>query len=140
MRPGLEAVMWWERRRVVFNLAVLGAGIASVATVLLVGARLVRPGEDVVEPLVIVAGVPAYALAANACYCLGWVSELLWSGGDLARTAPLRNRVFRVGLWFSVGVTLLPGVVVPAVWAIFGFHHAASPDPAISGIAPALRP
>jgi len=32
--------------------------------------------------------------------------------------------VFRVGIWFSVGVTLLPAVLVPAMWAIFGFHHA----------------
>lgn len=58
-----------------------------------------------------------------ADYCLGWVTELLWSGGDTSRTAPLRKRVFRVGIWFSVGVTLLPAVLVPVMWAIFGFHH-----------------
>lgn len=37
MRPALEAVLWWERRRIPFNLAVLAAGIVSGLTVLLIG-------------------------------------------------------------------------------------------------------
>src|SRR6266545_814774 len=99
MSPALEVVLWWEWRRILFNLAVLGAGIVSGLTVLLIGGRLVHPGEDVVEPIAVLAGFPVYAFVANACYCLGWVTELLWSGGDASRTAPLRRRVFRVGLW-----------------------------------------
>jgi hypothetical protein len=51
MKPALEVVLWWERRRVVFNLAVLTAGIVTVATVLLIGGRMVDPGEDLIEPL-----------------------------------------------------------------------------------------
>jgi len=127
MKPALVVLLWWERRRIVFNLVVLAAGIVTVATVLLVGSRLVDPGEDVVEPVALVAAVLVYAFLANACYCLGWVTELLWAGGDPSRTAPLRARVFRLGLWFSVAVTLLPAVAIPAAWAILGFHHRTSP-------------
>lgn len=124
MNQAWEVVWWWERRRIPFNLAVLAAGIVSVLTVLLIGGRLVHSGEDVVEPVALFAGVAVYAFAANACFCLGWITELLWSGGDSSRTAPVRSRVFRVGVWFSVGVTLLPAVLVPGIWAIFGFQHA----------------
>lgn len=123
MSPAFEVVWWWERRRILFNLAVLAAGIVSGLSVLLIGSRLVHPGEDIIEPMAIFAGVAAYAFVANACYCLGWVTELLWSGGDTSRTAQLRGRVFRVGVWFSIGVTLLPAVLVPTMWAIFGLHH-----------------
>lgn len=101
----------------------LAAGVVSGSSVLLIGSRLVHPGEDVIEPMAIFAGVAAYAFVANACYCLGWITELLWSGGDTSRTAQLRGRVFRVGIWFSVAVTLLPAVLVPTMWAISGFHH-----------------
>lgn len=123
MSPAWEVVWWWERRRIVFNLAVLAAGIVSVLAVLLTGSRLL-PGEDVFEPLGLLVGAAAYAFAANACFCLGWITELLWSGGDTSRTAPVRRRLFRVGVWSSIGVTRLPGVLVPAIWAIFGFQHA----------------
>lgn len=123
MSPAFEVVWWWERRRILFNLAVLAAGIVSGLTVLLIGSLLVHPGEDVIEPMAILVGVPAYAFVANACYCLGWVTELLWSGGDVSRTAQLRGRVFRVGVWISVGMTLLPAVAVPTLWALVGFHH-----------------
>jgi hypothetical protein len=123
MSPAFEVVWWWERRRIVFNVAVLAAGIVSGFSVLLIGSRFVPSGEDVIEPPAIFAGVAAYAFLANACYCLGWVTELLWSGGDTSRTAQLRGRVFRVGIWFSVGVTLLPAVLAPITGAIFGFHH-----------------
>lgn len=94
MSPALEVVLWWERRRFPFNLAVLAAGIVSGLTVLLVGARLVHPGEDVIEPVAVFAGIAVYAIVANACYCLGWVTELLWSGGDTSRTAPLSGACF----------------------------------------------
>jgi hypothetical protein len=82
MSQAWEVVWWWERRRIPFNLAVLAAGIVSVLTVLLIGGRLVHPGEDVVEPVALFAGAAVYAFAANACFCLGWITELLWSGGD----------------------------------------------------------
>jgi hypothetical protein len=85
------------------------------------------------------AGVALYALLANACYCLGWVTELLWSGGDTSRTAPLRARVFRAGILFSVGVTLLPAVLLPILWAIFGVGHASSQHATPIDV-PRLRP
>jgi hypothetical protein len=117
-----DAIIWWEKRRILFNLAVLAAGLLSGLVIELIGSRLVQPGEDVEEPLGIIVGVIVYALAANACYTLGWITEILWSDADTPRIDAKRRKVFRFGLIFSVVLTLLPGVLVPIAWAIWGFQ------------------
>jgi hypothetical protein len=123
MRPTFDAIAWWEWRRIPFNVMVVISGAASFAAILLVGARLVNPGEDVVEPLAVIFGGVAYLIGANALYTLGWVTELLWSGGDTRRTEPLRAGIYRKGVIFSVALTLLPGILVPLLWWMFGFQH-----------------
>jgi hypothetical protein len=122
MKRAREAIVWWEKRRIVFNLAVLAAGLVSGLAIELIGSRLAQPGEDVEEPLGIIVGVIVYAVAANAFYTLGWITEILWSGGDSARTEAIRPKVFRLGVIFSIVLTLLPGILVPIAWAIWGFH------------------
>jgi len=117
-----HAVVWWEKRRILFNLAVLAAGLVTGLVIELVGSRLAQPGEDVEEPLGIIVGVIVFALAANVCYTLGWITEIIWSGGDVARTEAMRPKVFRIGLIFSIIITLLPGILIPVAWAIWGFH------------------
>ena len=118
MRPAFEAVLWWELRRVVFNLASLVTGIASGAVVVTLGDQLVQPGEDFVEPTLLFVGMAVYAVVANALYSVGSMSELLWSSGESSRTAPLRGRVFRYGTLFSIAVTLLPALATAVLWGI----------------------
>jgi hypothetical protein len=122
MKRARETIVWWEKRRIAFNLAVLAAGFVSGLVIELVGSRFVKPGDDVVEPLAIIFGVIVYAVAANACYTLGWITEILWNGGDPTRTEAVRPKVFRLGMIFSVVLTLLPGVLVPIAWAVWGFR------------------
>jgi hypothetical protein len=59
-----------------------------------------------------------YAVMANVCYSLGWVVELLarrlWG-----RSAPdLGPLLFREGLIFSVGLTLMPLGLTGLAWGI----------------------
>lgn len=116
-----DAIVWWEIRRIPFNLAVGLVGFAASLTVVCVGGLLVKPGEDFVEPMLLIFGGVAYGLLANAFYTLGWVSELLWTWGDTSKTAPLRNRIFWLGLAASAGLTLLPAGAVVVLWALSGF-------------------
>jgi hypothetical protein len=122
-RPG-DAIVWWERRRIAFNVVILFAGAFSLFIIQVLGTILVRFGADVIRPTGILSLVLVYLLAANLCYTLGWVTELLWSDGDTARTELLRPAVYRWGLALSVAITLLPAVFVPLFWFLQGVRSA----------------
>ena len=115
-----DAILWWEIRRFVFNAVVALGGACSFVVLELIGARYVQPGEDVIEPLAVWFGAALVMIAANACYTLGWVTELMWSEGDTSRTEATRPRVYRRGMMFSAAVALTPGAVIVAGWLIFG--------------------
>ena len=122
-RPG-DAIVWWERRRIAFNVVILFAGAFTLLILQILAAILVRFGADVIRPTGILSFVLFYLLGVNICYTLGWVSELLWSDGDTARTELLRPAVYRWGLAFSVAITLLPAIFVPVFWFMQGVRAA----------------
>lgn len=119
IRRPWDAVAWWESRRPLYNLVLLVAGFISIFVVEMIGSYTVAPGEDVIEPVLLWVGVGVYGGAANVAYTIGWASELMWSGGQTARTQQYRARIFLAGLIFSVVLTLSPAVVVPLLWLIF---------------------
>ncbi len=129
MRRPLDAIVWWEVRRVPYNAALAVLGVTTIGIIFLIGSHFVASGEDVEEPVGLIVGAVLYAIAANVFYTLGWISELLWSGGDTSRTENFRKRVFYAGLVLSCVITLLPTVVVPALWLIFGFQHSPPAQP-----------
>lgn len=108
--------------RIAFNAILLGVAALSFAVIEGIGSRLVEPGEDVVEPLAVTFGGGAFMLGANVCYTLGWATELMWSDGDTSRTEHLRHRIYRRGLILSAVIAAAPGVLVPLMWLLFGFH------------------
>lgn len=116
---------WWEKRRLPFNLAVGAAGLASlgwiwVAEGILSGGSFLRLGSLPWQPVV------AFGVLANVCYLLGPTVEILieklW-GREVMPTGPV---LYRMGLTFSVGLALLPGMVmtvsfvIRTLMAIFG--------------------
>lgn len=111
-----SAIVWWEIRRIPFNIALAVAGLASIAAIHGVFGPLAPPGEDLIEPVLLYVAVGLYAAAANAGYTLGWISELIWSGGDPARTQPFRTRVFYAGLVGSLALTLTPAAIAGLAW------------------------
>ena len=107
-----DAILWWELRRIPFNAAVGATGVACVAVLAAVGAL------PFLFPYMLWLSIIAYGVAANAAYTLGWVSEVLWSGGDTSRTAPYRSRVFWLALVFSMILTFSPPIVLPVLKAL----------------------
>ena len=121
MKRPWDAIVWWELRRIPFNLLLLAIGLVSILVIELIGSRLVKPGEDVEEPIGILIAVLLYGIGANLCYTLGWITELIWGWGDTSRTETVRPKIFRAGLVFSAILTILPAILIPAAWAVFGF-------------------
>ena len=105
-RTPVTLLRWWESRRLVYNQVV---GVTGLFTLLVAGVI----GPEGGMPLAVMPQVAlVYGLAANVCYSMGWGAELLarvvW-GRQAPRMGPL---LFRQGLIFSVGLTLLPALAI----------------------------
>jgi hypothetical protein len=116
-RTPLSSLRWWESRRLVFNKAVGATGLVTLASVsffFLLPPFTLGP----LSPLAMLAFAAAYGIVANVCYSLGWLAELaaraVW-GRQAPDVGPL---LFRHGLIFSVGLTLLPVLLVAMIWVV----------------------
>ena len=111
-RSPAAVIGWWERRRVRFNLVVGMAGVVTLTAINLL--NVLPPGSRglVFFP----APILAYAFLANLFYTSGWALELAfnaWWRDDPPAVGPV---LFRQGLLFSVGLTLLPIGIAALDW------------------------
>jgi len=114
-RTPLSLLRWWESRRLVYNKAVGAAGLVTLAGFSVMA--LLPPDPMPVRNLPgLLVGAAIYGVLANGCYSLGWLAELaarrLW-GRQAPDIGPL---LFRQGLIFSVGLTLLPLLLACLIW------------------------
>ena len=113
-RTPFTLLRWWESRRLLYNGIVGATGVLTLSGVWLVSA--LPPLSDPLPLRVALTGAVIYAVLANLCYTLGWGVDLLarWLWG---RQAPdLGPVLFRQGLIFSVGLTVLPLFVFVLAW------------------------
>ncbi len=110
-RTTLSLLNWWESRRLTFNAVVGAAGIVTLVVIRAIS--WMPPGVFVPfdwRP------VAAYGLLANVCYTFGFAVEAtaqrIW--GD--KCPAIGPALFRQGLAFSVGLTLLPILLVSIAW------------------------
>jgi hypothetical protein len=114
-RTTLSTIAWWERRRGPFNLIVGASGVVTLVFVRLIA--LVPPGLPAMKPnLAMLAAVAAYGLMANVCYTFGWGVELMLRRILGKRAPAIGPALFRQGVAFSVGLTLLPILIVSIGW------------------------
>lgn len=115
-RTPFSLLTWWESRRLTYNLVVGGAGLLTLGTVAIVGLLPPAPPIPGVPWVRLLGGAVVYGVAANLCYSLGWLVELamraLW-GEEAPFAGPA---LFRQGLSFAVGLTLLPIPLVCVSW------------------------
>lgn len=73
-RPAWKIVVWWELRRIPFNVIIGGYAIVCFAIFMwaILTSGELQPGEDAVEPL----GLIAAPFAINFLYTLGWLVEV----------------------------------------------------------------
>jgi hypothetical protein len=113
-RRNVPAIIgWWERRRLFYNVVVGSAGLVTMTAV--TTAVSILEGRLVLEPWL---GAVVFGVMANVCYFLGPVVEILieklW-GRTVLPTGPV---LYRMGLTFSVGLALLPTLLVTFVFVI----------------------
>ena len=103
---------WWESRRLTYNVAVGGAGLVTLGFVALFG--VLPPGLP--APVFVLRGIVVYAVLANLGYCLGWLAELAMRSLWREEAPDAGPALFRQGLSFAVGLTLLPIPVMGLSW------------------------
>jgi hypothetical protein len=117
--PSMAVVLWWEARRVPYNVIVGAVGLGTSAIMVAVAYTCESRGGAPIglpdPPGLALVGVVLYGIVANICYTGGWITELLvgklWSV-DTTRFGPI---ALTLGIAFSMLVTLVPaGLVVIA--------------------------
>lgn len=102
-RDVVSILAWWEQRRLPFNLIVGGSGLIAMG---MVSVAIGLPPSPWI-PVVV------YGAMANLCFSAGPVLEILIEklfGRDVLPTGPV---LFRAGLTFSIGLTLVfPTIMV----------------------------
>lgn len=100
-------VAWWERRRIGYNLFLVAVGIPALVVFFLAieASHSLRPGEDAVEPLAIIAA----PFLANLAYTAGWFVEWLLLSHGLR--GPFGPSLMKAGHLFSLAVVLAPALM-----------------------------
>lgn len=99
-----QIILWWELRRILYNLIVLICGILSILIIMAAASGRVdlEPGEDFYEPIMI----PVFAILCNFGYSLGWLTEIF-----MKRSLTYGRKMFKVGLYFTLFWVFLPTII-----------------------------
>ena len=107
-----QKIIWWEERRVLYNLIVLIIGLISLLIskfcYLYIQKETLEPSEDFVEPIVIL----LFAILCNVCYTFGWLTEIF-----VKKNTTYAPKMFKIGLFFTLFWVLLPAII-HLVWTI----------------------
>jgi hypothetical protein len=101
---------WWSARRIRFNFLVGLVGFVTWWLVLIAGSAAVKPGIDFEELLAMIFGPFVFALMANICYTAGPAIDCILFEGKP------KKKLFAIGLYFSMGLTALPGLWAVVAW------------------------
>ena len=105
--------IWWEARRLPYNAVVGVTGVFALGLMALIGS--LPPGSTELPPIPLVL---LYGILANACYCFGPLAEcaleMIWP----RKLLPVGPTLFRMGLTFSLGLTVLPVMAMAWDWVI----------------------
>ena len=111
-RSFIQVIIWWELRRILYNIIVSIAGILSIVIMLTAASVRIqlKPGEDFYEPIMI----PIFAFLCNMGYTLGWLTEVF-----IKRNLTYGPKMFKRGLYFTLFWVFLPSTIWVII-ALFG--------------------
>lgn len=104
-----EIWLWWEQRRPLYNgICIITAIIAFAAyAFFLTHSGHLSPGEDLIEPIALMAGVIGGPIAWNLAYCLGPTVDI---GCYLSSKNIYSSLLLKSGIAFSVLFLSLPAL------------------------------
>jgi hypothetical protein len=116
---GVEALVWWEARRIPYNLIVGCAGIitCTVCFVIAVAAEIFFHSDFGLPdpPFFAIIGVVFYGIMANVCFTGGWITELFFRRVAPKEADRFATNSFFYGVIFSILLTLAPAALIGGV-------------------------
>jgi hypothetical protein len=103
-----QVILWWEDRRLVYNLILLVVGVVSIVRFEYILSPMIPRGEDAIESMALALFVVLYAVGANLCYTLGWVIELIMRKRATETSRVYGRFLFVLGVALSCALTTLP--------------------------------
>lgn len=109
-RPLWKVVLWWELRRIPFNIIVGCYGILCLAVFSwgIGNSGQLDPGEDAIEPLAVIAA----PFIINFFYTFGWLVEIVVRIQRREFSPRFGPMLFATGL----GITLFLMTIPAALW------------------------
>jgi hypothetical protein len=107
-----DAVVWWERRRITYNLVVGAVAIVSfvIYWISIASSGVLKPGDDVIEPLALLAAPIVAPIAINICYTAGWLMDVPLRFIVPSLSSRFTLRLFVIGFAFSLFVVSFPAI------------------------------
>jgi len=124
---GVESLVWWETRRIPYNLIVGSAGIVTSVVIIAIGATaeiFFHSDFGLPDPPIFaVFSVILYGIMANVCFTAGWITELFFRHFSPREADRFATNSFFYGVIFSVLLTLAPVFLVGTIGAFTLLHH-----------------
>ena len=114
-RRWYDIIIWWEIRRVLYNLIIVPAGLFWLGILVLMLVLHSGEGEDLGDPFLPIFFVFTYIIVANIFYTFGWISEIVGRGSRPGNRSPAPD-VFISGSIISAGFALL---IPPVITILF---------------------
>jgi hypothetical protein len=107
-----EAFKWWERRRIFYNLIIGFAAVVSFVIYLIAifSSDALAPGEDAIEPMLLLAAPVAFPVALNVCYTAGWLVDVPLRCIVPSLSPRFTSALFALGFSFSLLVVCFPAI------------------------------
>ena len=113
-RNALDVILWWEWRRIPYNVIVDSWGLMCLwlYSAAIQGSGNLEAGDDAIEPMALLVA----PILVNLCYTIGWPVELLLRVMRPDLHAKTGEWLYRAGICFSLVVVSLPAVIWSVIW------------------------
>jgi len=115
-------IAWWEKRRIVYNLAMIVPGVVGLIFVLIVIPLNLTQEAAIDDDFVPLLAVFLGGIAANICYTGGWLAEIIARRLWQHKAEHFGPIAWSLGMGFSIALCFLPGLLHIAIWIIRLFH------------------
>lgn len=106
-RPWIKIILWWEFRRILYNLLLIVFGIFALTILSFIVKDL---WSFFSPPIFFLMWTGLFLFSANVFYTSGWVFQLITRNSSNKFIHRIRPKIFIYGLVFSFGIQLIPAL------------------------------